>query len=129
VASRGLHIEDVSHVINYDLPQDPENYVHRVGRTARAGASGKAISLACEEYVEALEHIEALTGFKIPAEHVTDDMLVHPQPPRHDRHRHGRSHGPHRGPARDGQGQDAATKRRRRRPGRGGNATASPHRT
>ena len=83
VASRGLHIDDVSHVINYDLPQDAENYVHRVGRTARAGASGKAISLACEEYVESLEGIEQLTGFKIPVEHVTDEMLVHPQPPRH----------------------------------------------
>ncbi|MCZ7626424.1 MAG: DEAD/DEAH box helicase [Candidatus Methylomirabilis sp.] len=49
VASRGLHVEAVSHVINYDLPQDPEDYVHRIGRTARAGAAGKAISLADEE--------------------------------------------------------------------------------
>jgi ATP-dependent RNA helicase RhlB len=80
VASRGLHIEDVSHVVNYDLPQDAENYVHRVGRTARAGASGKAISLACEEYVEALEGIEALTGFKIPHEMARDDLLVQPLP-------------------------------------------------
>jgi ATP-dependent RNA helicase RhlB len=54
VASRGLHIEGVTHVINYDLPQDPDDYVHRAGRTARAGASSKAISLACEAYVEAL---------------------------------------------------------------------------
>ncbi|MCK7503158.1 MAG: hypothetical protein MZV70_03030 [Desulfobacterales bacterium] len=51
VASRGIHVEDISHVINYDLPQDAENYVHRIGRTARAGKTGKAISLACEEYV------------------------------------------------------------------------------
>ncbi len=92
VASRGLHIDDVSHVINYDLPQDSENYVHRVGRTARAGASGTAISLACEEFVESLEAIEQLTGFKIPVEEVRDEFLVHPQPPRHDRHRPG--HGP-----------------------------------
>jgi ATP-dependent RNA helicase RhlB len=58
VASRGLHIEGVSHVFNYDLPQDPEDYVHRIGRTARAGASGKAVSLACERYVYSLEAIE-----------------------------------------------------------------------
>src|SRR5262245_47815261 len=57
VASRGLHIEGVTHVINYDLPFDAEDYVHRIGRTARAGASGKAISLACEEYVDGLEGI------------------------------------------------------------------------
>jgi ATP-dependent RNA helicase RhlB len=101
VASRGLHIEDVSHVINYDLPQDAENYVHRVGRTARAGASGTAISLACEEFVEALEAIEQLTGFKIPVEEVQDALLVHPEPPHHDhrqRHGHGpHGHGPHAG--------------------------------
>lgn len=81
VASRGLHIDDVSHVINYDLPQDAENYVHRVGRTARAGASGKAITLACEEYVESLESIEQLTGFKIPVEDTRDELFVRPLPP------------------------------------------------
>ena len=58
VASRGLHIDGVTHVINYDLPQDPQDYVHRIGRTARAGAGGKAISLACEEYVQTLPDIE-----------------------------------------------------------------------
>lgn len=66
VASRGLHIEGVSHVINYDLPQDPEDYVHRIGRTARAGAEGKAISLACEDYVYSLEPIEKYVGYQIP---------------------------------------------------------------
>jgi ATP-dependent RNA helicase RhlB len=49
VASRGIHVEDISHVVNYDIPQDSENYVHRIGRTARAGKTGKAITLACEE--------------------------------------------------------------------------------
>ncbi|MDX2167550.1 MAG: DEAD/DEAH box helicase, partial [Deltaproteobacteria bacterium] len=83
VASRGLHIEGVTHVFNYDVPQDPEDYVHRIGRTARAGASGKAITLACESYVEALEPIEALIGFRLPAIHVEDDMLVKPAPPTH----------------------------------------------
>ncbi len=66
VASRGLHIEGVTHVVNYDLPQDSEDYVHRIGRTARAGASGKAISLACEEYVFSMEEIQELIGSKIP---------------------------------------------------------------
>jgi len=96
VASRGLHIDDVSHVVNYDLPQDPEDYVHRVGRTARAGASGTAITLACEEYVEALEHIEELTGFKLPVGELTDDLMIHPKPShdRHDRRPQGRGRPP-----------------------------------
>jgi len=67
VASRGLHIEAVTHVINYDLPQDPEDYVHRIGRTARAGAAGKAISLADEELVLHLPDIEEYIGQKIPS--------------------------------------------------------------
>ncbi|MGH7787371.1 MAG: DEAD/DEAH box helicase, partial [Candidatus Binatia bacterium] len=78
VASRGLHIEGVTHVINYDVPQDAEDYVHRIGRTARAGASGVAITLACETYVMALESIEGLVGFRLPVIHVEDDMLVKP---------------------------------------------------
>jgi len=94
VASRGLHIEGVTHVVNYDLPQDPEDYVHRVGRTARAGASGKAISLACESYVLALEPIEELTGFKIPVEEVRDELLVKPVPPTHEHRRDHHRAGP-----------------------------------
>jgi ATP-dependent RNA helicase RhlB len=66
VASRGIHVEDISHVINYDLPQNAENYIHRIGRTARAGKTGKSISLACEECVFHLEPIEELLGYKIP---------------------------------------------------------------
>ncbi len=80
VASRGLHIEAVSHVFNYDLPQDPEDYVHRVGRTARAGASGKAFSLACERYVYGLEAIEEFVGHKLPSELAGEDLLVTPAP-------------------------------------------------
>lgn len=66
VASRGIHVDDVSHVYNYDLPQDAENYVHRIGRTARAGHEGKAVSFGCEDYVFHLEAIENLLGEKIP---------------------------------------------------------------
>ena len=66
VASRGLHVEEISHVINYDLPQDREDYVHRIGRTARAGLSGKAISFACDRYVYSLEAIEEYIGQKLP---------------------------------------------------------------
>jgi ATP-dependent RNA helicase RhlB len=73
VASRGIHVEDISHVINYDIPQDSENYVHRIGRTARAGKTGKAISLACEEYVFHLEPLEAMLGYKIPVVWAEED--------------------------------------------------------
>jgi ATP-dependent RNA helicase RhlB len=66
VASRGLHIPDVQYVINYDLPQDAEDYVHRIGRTARAGASGDAISFGCETYAVSLPDIEDYIGHKIP---------------------------------------------------------------
>ncbi len=76
VASRGIHIEDISHVINYDLPQDSESYVHRIGRTARAGKTGKAISLACENYVFHLEPLEEMLGYKIPVIWHEDDWLV-----------------------------------------------------
>ncbi len=76
VAARGLHIPDVSHVINFDLPQDAEDYVHRIGRTARAGAEGDAISFACETYVYSLPEIEEYIGHKIPADAVGSDMLA-----------------------------------------------------
>ncbi len=76
VASRGLHIDGVTHVINYDLPQDPEDYVHRIGRTARAGAEGRAISLACEEYVHSLSDIEEYIRQKIPVMPLTAEMIV-----------------------------------------------------
>ena len=83
VASRGLHIEGVSHVVNYDLPFDPEDYVHRVGRTARAGAHGKAISLACDNFVYSLPAIEQLLGAKIPVGWADETLFkrVKPRPP------------------------------------------------
>lgn len=76
VASRGIHVDDVSHVFNYDLPQDPEDYVHRVGRTARAGASGKAMTLACENTVMALPAVEKLRGESIPVAYAEDSDFI-----------------------------------------------------
>lgn len=82
VAARGLHIPDVTHVFNYDLPQDAEDYVHRIGRTARAGASGKAISFACEEYAFSLAEIEDFIGQKIPMMNISPELLISPEPPK-----------------------------------------------
>ena len=76
VASRGLHIPDVSHVFNFDLPQDPADYVHRIGRTARAGAEGDAISFACEEYAVSLPEIEEYLGHKIPSGAIAPELLA-----------------------------------------------------
>ena len=89
VASRGLHIPDVQYVINYDLPQDREDYVHRIGRTARAGAAGDAISFGCETYAMVLPEIEDYIGHKIPVASYDPALLpelVKPAPrPRKDR--------------------------------------------
>ena len=76
VAARGLHIPDVSHVINYDLPQDVEDYVHRIGRTARFGASGEAISFICEEYAYSMPDIEEFIGQKIPVKAIPKELLA-----------------------------------------------------
>ncbi|HEX3844352.1 MAG TPA: DEAD/DEAH box helicase [Steroidobacteraceae bacterium] len=76
VASRGLHIPDVSHVFNFDLPQDAADYVHRIGRTARAGAEGDAISFACEEFAVSLPDIEGYIGHKIPSAPIGPDLLA-----------------------------------------------------
>ena len=110
VASRGLHIPDVSHVFNFDLPQDPPDYVHRIGRTARAGAEGDAISFACEEYAVSLPEIEEFLGHKIPAGAIAPDLLAKgllpgSLPPR--------SHRPHRP--------------QRGRPGSGARGGKAPH--
>jgi ATP-dependent RNA helicase RhlB len=76
VASRGLHIPDVSHIFNFDLPQDAPDYVHRIGRTARAGAEGDAISFGCEEYAISLPDIEDYIGRKIPVAAVVPGLLA-----------------------------------------------------
>jgi ATP-dependent RNA helicase RhlB len=76
VAARGLHIEDLDMVVNYDLPEDSENYVHRIGRTARAGKTGKSVSMACEHFVYALAGIEKFINMKIPVAPMADELLV-----------------------------------------------------
>jgi ATP-dependent RNA helicase RhlB len=99
VASRGLHIPDVSHVFNFDLPQDPPDYVHRIGRTARAGAEGDAISFACEEYAVSLPDIESYVGHKLPFAAIAPELLASgvvaaPHSHSHRPHPHGgRRHG------------------------------------
>ncbi len=120
VASRGLHIPDVSHVFNFDLPQDPADYVHRIGRTARAGAEGDAISFACEEYAISLPDIEHYLGHKIPAAAIAPELLSEPVAP--SRASHGES-GSSYGPG----GRSGGRPGRGRRPGGSGRG-AAPHR-
>ena len=100
VAARGLHIPEISHVFNYDLPQSGEDYVHRVGRTARAGASGAAISFACEDYAHYLMDIEEYIGHRVNNEPVSAELLAKPLPrakrerkPRPGGHRNNRHQG------------------------------------
>jgi len=76
VAARGLHIPGVTHVFNYDLPDDCEDYVHRIGRTARAGAEGDAVSFICETYAFSLPEIEDYIGHKVPIEPVNNEILA-----------------------------------------------------
>jgi ATP-dependent RNA helicase RhlB len=80
VASRGLHIPDVTHVFNYDLPDLGEDYVHRIGRTARVGNKGHAISFACEDFAMNMMDIEEYIGRSIPTLPITSDLLVEPAP-------------------------------------------------
>ena len=81
VASRGLHIPDVTHVFNFDLPELGEDYVHRIGRTARVGNFGHAISFACEDYAMNLMDIEAFTRRSIPTIGISNDLLPELSPP------------------------------------------------
>ena len=80
VAGRGLHIDDISHVINYNLPEDPEDYVHRIGRTGRAGAAGISITLACESDAFMLPNIEELLGHKLNCEHPPKELIAETPP-------------------------------------------------
>ena len=124
VASRGLHIEGVSHVINYDLPQDPEDYVHRIGRTARVGAEGRALTLACEDYVYSLDAIQRFVGYELPTAFADDSLYAEVRPrerrprtsaPRSGRPHYGRSSERHQDPSPD-DAEKPRKRRRRRRP-------------
>lgn len=81
VAGRGLHVEGVSHVINFSMPEDPEDYVHRIGRTGRAGATGTSISFATEDDAYAIPKIEEYIGRSLPCTHPEESWLVLPDPP------------------------------------------------
>lgn len=76
VAGRGIHIDDVSHVINYNLPDDPEDYVHRIGRTGRAGKTGVSISFACEDDAFLLPKLEAAIGMKLNCQYPPEDVFA-----------------------------------------------------
>ncbi len=82
VAGRGLHVEGISHVVNYALPHDPEDYVHRIGRTGRAGATGTSISFACEEDSFYIPEIETFLGESLHCIHPDDDWLILPPSPK-----------------------------------------------
>jgi ATP-dependent RNA helicase RhlB len=75
VAGRGIHVDGISHVINYDLPEDPEDYVHRIGRTGRAGKTGTSITFAGEMDAFLLPELEALLGSPLACEHPPENLL------------------------------------------------------
>ena len=81
VAARGLHVEGISHVINFTLPQDPEDYVHRIGRTGRAGAAGISVSFACEDDSFYIPAIEEYLGNPLVCEQPDEALLTVPPPP------------------------------------------------
>jgi len=76
VAGRGIHVDGVSHVVNYALPEDPEDYVHRIGRTGRAGASGTSISFASEDDGFLLPQLEVMLGKKLNCEMPSPELLA-----------------------------------------------------
>ena len=92
VAARGLHIPDVTHIFNFDLPQDAPDYVHRIGRTARLGAKGTAISFACEDYAFHLPEIEEFIGYPIETDSAGAELMPEitiPPPPKRDKQHRG----------------------------------------
>jgi ATP-dependent RNA helicase RhlB len=123
VASRGLHIPDVSHVFNFDLPNDAEDYVHRIGRTARAGAEGDAISFACEESAISLHDIERYIGHQIPRAAIGAIDLAHvtAPPPAQWRER-----APRPGPSRGGRSGGSRSGGPQRSGGRSGGPRRAP---
>jgi ATP-dependent RNA helicase RhlB len=133
VAARGLHIEAVTHVINYDLPDDAEDYVHRIGRTARAGAEGDAVSFVCETYAFSFPDIEKFIGHRIPVEPIEKGLLAEVDPrsrvrvqrgDRLERRDAGGGRGKPGGGRHHGSGNKPSGNRPRRKPKTGGTAPA-----
>jgi superfamily II DNA/RNA helicase len=85
VAARGIDVKGVSHVFNYDTPWHPDDYVHRIGRTGRAGATGKAFTLVAPEDAEAIANVEKLTGMKIPVYEISGKGAKAEPAPREDK--------------------------------------------
>jgi len=106
VAARGLDIEDLPHVVNFELPNTPEDYIHRIGRTGRAGTKGDAISLVCDDEKEYLEGIEKLVKSKLPVEIIAGfepgsgpRPAAHANDSSHGRERHERARPEHKKPS------------------------------
>ncbi|TMO65040.1 ATP-dependent RNA helicase RhlB [Pseudoalteromonas aurantia] len=112
VAARGLHIPEVSHVFNFDLPDDCEDYVHRIGRTGRAGASGYAISFACEQYAYNLHEIELYIEHAIPLSHYDKSALLDDLTKPHIQRKRNYSSGPQRNRSNNGRRQNSHHKPR-----------------
>ena len=120
VAARGLHIPEVKHVYNYDLPQDAEDYVHRIGRTARAGASGEATSFICEKYAYSIMDIETYIGHAIPRKEVMSELLEPIQIPREEDTRKKRH------PAKNKKRAEERTRPERNKPTKADQSTSNP---
>lgn len=90
VAGRGLHVQGISHIFNYNVPQDAEDYVHRIGRTGRAGSLGMSITFACEKESFYLPPIEELLGSSLDYSHPEEKWLKAPPKPQNNRRRRNR---------------------------------------
>ena len=104
VAGRGIHVDGVSHVVNFNIPENPDDYVHRIGRTGRAGATGKSITFACEMESFELPKIEELLGMELKCTMPPENLLqeLPPAPPRKKNARHRTSGSGDRRPPRKG---------------------------
>ncbi|WP_084457096.1 DEAD/DEAH box helicase [Desulfogranum mediterraneum] len=122
VAARGIHIEGISHVVNFTLPYEPENYVHRIGRTGRAGALGTSISFACEEDAFYLPEIEEYIEKKLDCVVPEEELLTPPPPKRKSKPK---QQSRQQGNQQDRDKKRAPRRRRRRKPGGGGSRPGS----
>jgi ATP-dependent RNA helicase RhlB len=108
VAGRGLHIDDITHVVNFTLPEEAEDYVHRIGRTGRAGALGTSVSFACEDDSFKVPEIEETIGMKLPCVYPPEELLLKPPSfSRESKFKQEKKHGGNRG----GQGSGRPRKR------------------